>query len=418
VVDLSRLREVLDHRAFRRLLAVRTVGQAGDGLLQAALATFVLFSPERAPTAGRVALSFAILLLPYSVLGPFLGILIDRWSRRSILSAGNLTRAGVAIALFAVLLAGRTGATLALVVLVALGLARFVLTTLAASLPHTVAATTLVTANALTPMAGTISSTVGGLLGVGLRQVIGGDRGSSTVVAVAVAAYLVAAWLASGFEPGQLGPDEAGDSPADVVRGLVDGWRHLVAHRMAGRGIAVVTFHRAAFGALTAMAVIILRTEVYRPGQTGPALLGIAEVTASAAIGAFSAALCTPGAVRRFGIPRWTGTTMFAAAIASPIGIINTSVVGLLGTALFIGFAGQAVKVSADTVVQQQIDDVHRGRVFSIYDMSVNVGLVLGVTAVAVATGTGRIPAYVAIGVGILLACGAGLAARTPNQPG
>jgi MFS-type transporter involved in bile tolerance (Atg22 family) len=76
------------------------------------------------------------------------------------------------------------------------------------------------------------------------------------------------------------------------------------------------------------------------------------------------------------------------------------------------------VKVSADTVVQQQIDDVHRGRVFSIYDMSVNVGLVLGVTAVAVATGTGRIPAYVAIGVGILLACGAGLAARTPNQPG
>ena len=55
------------------------------GILQTALATFVLFSPERAANPERIALSFAILLIPYSLIGPFVGLFIDSWSRRSIL---------------------------------------------------------------------------------------------------------------------------------------------------------------------------------------------------------------------------------------------------------------------------------------------------------------------------------------------
>ncbi|MSW38696.1 MAG: MFS transporter, partial [Actinobacteria bacterium] len=58
-----------------RLLGVRTLGQAGDGLLQTALATFILFSPQREADPRKIALSFAILLVPYSIVGPFAGIL-------------------------------------------------------------------------------------------------------------------------------------------------------------------------------------------------------------------------------------------------------------------------------------------------------------------------------------------------------
>ena len=43
MVALPALREVLAGRDFRRLFGVRLVGQFGDGLLQASLATFVLF---------------------------------------------------------------------------------------------------------------------------------------------------------------------------------------------------------------------------------------------------------------------------------------------------------------------------------------------------------------------------------------
>ena len=87
------LREILRVRGFRLLLGTRLAGQLGDGLLQASLATFVLFSPERQPTAAKVAVAFAILLLPYSLVGPFAGVLIDRWWRRTILVRANLLRA-------------------------------------------------------------------------------------------------------------------------------------------------------------------------------------------------------------------------------------------------------------------------------------------------------------------------------------
>ena len=84
------LRSVLASHDFRRLYSTRLAGQFGDGLLQSALATFVLFSPERQPDAVRVAAAFAILLLPYSFIGPFAGVLLDRWRRRNVLVRANL----------------------------------------------------------------------------------------------------------------------------------------------------------------------------------------------------------------------------------------------------------------------------------------------------------------------------------------
>ena len=94
---LPALRELLAGRDFRHLFGVRLVAQFGDGLLQAALATFVLFSPERQPDAVKVAAAFAILLLPYSVIGPFAGVFLDRWRRRQVLVRANLLKALVTV---------------------------------------------------------------------------------------------------------------------------------------------------------------------------------------------------------------------------------------------------------------------------------------------------------------------------------
>ena len=49
------LRRLWRHALFRRLLTVRVAIQGADGLLQVALASFVLFSPERQPDAASIA---------------------------------------------------------------------------------------------------------------------------------------------------------------------------------------------------------------------------------------------------------------------------------------------------------------------------------------------------------------------------
>ena len=73
---------ILGRPGFRRLLATRILSQIADGWFQVGLAGSIFFNPERAPDALAITAGFAVILLPYSVLGPFVGVFLDRWSRR------------------------------------------------------------------------------------------------------------------------------------------------------------------------------------------------------------------------------------------------------------------------------------------------------------------------------------------------
>lgn len=424
MVALPALREVLAGRDFRRLFGVRLVGQFGDGLLQAALATFVLFSPERQPDALRVAAAFAILLLPYSVIGPFAGVFLDRWRRRTVLVRANVLKAVLTVPVIILVLAGNDGALLGLAVLTVIGVGRFVLAGLSASLPHVVAGRDLVTANALTPTSGTIMSAIGALLGVALRGVLGGDDfGSTVVLACAAVAYLLAAAVAHLIAPDRLGPD--GRRPSDSVRGvaigLLEGVRELRLHAEAGRAIAVVGSHRIAFGVLTAGGLLLVRNTFNATQDANDALAQFALLTGAAATGALIGAILTPAASRRWGSVTWS---VFALAQAGIVGIalvIAGAMVPafpvLLGGSLSLGFAGQAVKVCSDTLVQRFIPDDHLGRVFALFDMIVNVCLVAGISLMAVVSPTsGQTPlTYAAVGV-LLLVTAAWYQRRGPRR--
>ncbi|MGI8417724.1 MAG: hypothetical protein ACR2P2_16280, partial [Nakamurella sp.] len=88
---------LLSVRGLRLLVTARLLGALGDGVFQASLAGAVLFSPERSTSAAAIAGGFAVLLLPYSVLGPFAGALLDRWSRRQVLVWANVARSGLVL---------------------------------------------------------------------------------------------------------------------------------------------------------------------------------------------------------------------------------------------------------------------------------------------------------------------------------
>ena len=50
----------------------------------------------------------------------------------------------------------------------------------------------------------------------------------------------------------------------------------------------------------------------------------------------------------------------------------------LLTAAFFAAAAGQGVKVTNDALVQSKISDEFRGRIFAVYDVLVNAGIVAG----------------------------------------
>lgn len=420
----STLASVLRARDFRRLYAVRLVGQFSDGMVQAALATFVLFSPEREPDAVRIALAFTILFLPYSIIGPFAGVFLDRWRRRQVLVYANIVRAALVVLLAYVTWLGHDGADLGLIVLVTLGVGRFVLAGLSASLPHVVSGQQLITANALAPTSGTIASAIGAGVGLGIRAIAGGsDVGAVAVLGASIACYVIAAVIARLMDKDLLGP--SGDRPSDTLRGvlvgLIDGARSLHQHSAAGRAITVVFIHRITFGALTVVALLLLRNTFNPASDPDAALTEFAIVTAAAAAGGLLGAICAPSVSRRLGIPRWSALVLLQASVLTPVGVFiaayAVSLPGLLLAGFSLGFAGQSVKVMSDTVVQRDIPDDHLGRVFALFDMIVNVGLVIGITAIAFTTPTSGINAVAYVAVGVLLALTAIWYSRRRSAP-
>lgn len=411
---LGNLRAVLGVGDFRRLFGVRLVGQFGDGLLQAALATFVLFSPERQPTAASVAGAFAVLFLPYSLIGPFAGVFLDEWRRRQVLVYANLLRGALVIAVAVLVWLRHDGLDLAVAVLVVLGVARFVLAGLAASLPHVVEGPLLVTANALSPTAGTMAVVAGGLVGVVVRGVAGGgDTGSVVVLACAIAAYAGSALLATTLAKDRLGPheDTVRNTFLGVLQGFGEGFRQLVTHPIAGRAVIVVVVQRLAFGALTVLALLLIRNTLNPSADPDAALGQFAFVTAAAGLGALIGAIVTPGRVRRLGYVPWTVIAVAQAAplvaVSALLAIYLPSIGPLLVAALSMGFANQASKVACDTLIQREIDDDYLGRVFALFDVGVNVALVLGIVAVAFTSPeTGIAPVAIVV-VGLLIAANA-----------
>jgi MFS family permease len=413
MVALPALRALLRTRDFRQLFAVRLVGQFGDGLLQSALATFVLFSPERQPDAVKVATAFAILLLPYSIVGPFAGVLLDRWRRQSVLVRANGLKAVLVVPIILLVLASNDGPLLGVAVLVVLGVGRFVLAGLSASLPHVVQGPNLVTANALTPTSGTIMAAVGAGVGIVLRGVLGGgDTGSMLVLVAAAIAYVGAGALALTIGRDRLGPD--GTRPGDTVRGIViglaDGIRVLASRGPAVRAVGMVAVNRVSFGLLTAAGLLLVRVTFHPAEDADAALRDFGVLTGAAALGALIGAILTPWATRRWDVVRWSAAVMVQAGVIGIGCVIAGSLAPsfpiLLVGALSIGLSGQAVKVCSDTTLQRDIPDDHLGRVFTLFDMIVNVSLVGGIVIMAlVSPTTGQAPVlYALTGIGLISA--------------
>lgn len=416
------LKAALGSLLYRKLLAIRLTGQAGDGMLQSALATFVLFSPERQASAAAIAAAFAILALPYSLIGPFTGVLLDRWRRQRVLLWGNLTRAASMIPVIWFTAQGNSGFGLGVSVLAAIGINRFVLAGLSAAVPLTVPEPSLTTANAIAPTAGTMAAAVAAFLGVGLRQALGGgDAGSVVVLCLTAGVFVIAGLLSTRVHAHEFGPlpGEHAQTARQVVSGLRDGATQLWHRHPARNAIAMVSAQRIAIGAGTIIAVLLLRLHLNPPDQSETALNELALMLAAAAAGALVGAISTPALTRRLGPIRWTSATYVLAGVAAWWGVASASIPGLIVSGLFIGFAGQVAKVCGDTLVQEYIDEGNRGRVFALYDVAVNLALVSGVVFVAVldpfADHAGWTAA--AIGIGMIASALIYLRTRIPAVP-
>ncbi len=386
---------------FWRLLQVRMASQFGDGLFQAGLAGALLFNPDRAADPMAIARAFTVLFLPYSLLGPFAGALMDRWDRRLVLVGATAGRL-ILIAGIGTILALRAGdMPLLIAALFANGLARFVASGLSASLPHVVPREQVVTMNSVATASGAVAAFLGANFMLVPRFFAGaGDDGASVIIFITAIPVSIALFLSLRFGARVLGPDDTkraihGSAVYAVITGWLHGARTVAQSPTVAATLSGLASHRMVVG-INSLVMLLLVHHIPGPTTGG---LGIALVFfAASGLGAFLANVLTPSAIRRWGrYATGNGALVAAALIQIPGALLHLPVMVVCGFCL--GVAGQMVKLCADSAMQMDVDDALRGHVFAVQDALFWVAFIVAITVSAILIpDDGRAPVFVLFG--------------------
>lgn len=419
------VRRLLRQGGFRRLYSTRLAGQFGDGMFQASLAGVVLFSPEREAHPADIAIGFAVLLLPYSLIGPFAGVLLDRWWRQRVMVLANCVRASAVLGVGGLIALGVAGPGLFAAALVVTSINRFFLASLSASLPHVVdSEAELISANAFSTTSGALAAAVGGAVALGLHELIGDSDGDYALIAIAAAAPpLLAAFIAFGFDRDQLGPDDHArarrDSARDVFHGLLAGLRHVREVRPARDALVMIGAQRFGYAISLVCTLLLYRNYFADDGIFRADLAGLGQVAGAVALGTGLAALITPEATRRLGAIGYPAGMLVIGAGVQLLLSLHFALPATLSAVFLLALVAQSVKICVDTTLQTQVADEYRGRVFSLYDTLFNVTFVgAAILTALVLPESGRSPvAVVATAIGYLVVAGvyarSGATART-----
>lgn len=369
------------HIRLRKLLVVRWTGQLTDGIFQSALASFVLFSPERQASATAAALGFAIVLTPYSIVGPFVGTILDRIPRQRAIFVANTLRSFDLVLIAALIFSGNTGLFLTLLILFAFGVNRLLLAGLSAGLPLMIDRPSLIKANALAVTGGSLAVVIGGAIGIAIRRTLdsfgNANHSDGALLLIAVIGYLLATFFSSRIEKLELGPLPQEVRTPNGFAEFIAGYKMLQSHNDALRGILATSIQRGGLTALTIIGLLLERNTFNDPTNTGAGLAGVSRAIACAGIGLVIGALVAPIGVEKIGRHNWIRFMVLTSAITPAlVGIYHTPW-SLFAAAFLVAASGQSMKVTNDALIQTKIVDDFRGRVFAFYDMTVNVAIVI-----------------------------------------
>lgn len=176
---------------FRRLFAARTISLLGDWFSLIAIVALLRETVGSDPRAlGGVLI---LRLLPFFLAGPVAGVVADRFSRKLIMVASDLVRAGLILGMIAAPLMPRPVAFIYALTALQVAGSAFFEPARSAALPQIVPQRLLASANAL----GAIAWSSMFALGAALGGVVADLFGWRAALAIDAMTYLVSAWLVS-----------------------------------------------------------------------------------------------------------------------------------------------------------------------------------------------------------------------------
>jgi MFS family permease len=364
----QRAREALRSDDFRRLFTIRLITQSGDGLFQAALISSIVFNPEEQNTILGFAIATLIVSLPFSILGPFTGVFIDRWSRRKILVVAPWLRAA---AVWLVLFDPKAAPVLFFGgALWVLSVNRFYLATAVAVMPRLVPTEDLLMANSMATVGGTVALLLGVFVGGWIADLVG----DVPVIAIAGVEWLVASLVATRIRSPLL-PHHVPEAPVRdeirrVAREFADGITLLAGVPRALGPITSITLDQVGQGIVLVLSLFVFRDRFEEGVGSFSNLIG------AGGLGVLLGILTVGKLEERYPKERIVARAFFAGGVA--LIAVATYITGwsVLIASFAVGLTFAWKKIPVDTMVQEAIPDGYRGRVFAVYDVAYNLSRV------------------------------------------
>jgi len=346
-----------DRSGLAALLWVHALSSAGDACVAVGLATTAFFDASATEARGKLALFLLLTLLPFALLVPVAGPLLDRFphGRRYVLSLTTAGRGLVAWTL-AGALASASLYPQALVVLVlarAYGVAKA-----AAVVRVRPPALGLVASNARLNVAGVASSGTAALVAVAISHTIG----TPWVLRLGACVFLVGGAVALRL-PSHVDDRRARQVPAEP-------YSFAEAPKPVRRALAATVSLRCLSGLLTLGLAILLKAHHVRAVTVG-FVLGAAFVG-----GLLGTGLASRLSARR--TARVTSLALLApslACLAAAMGgttVLRALAVGSVGLGASLG------KYSLDAALQQSVSPGQTGSAFSRSETALQLGWALG----------------------------------------
>jgi MFS family permease len=347
------IRGALRHPAFRALLAGLAVSQAGDWLYNVALVTLVY---QRTGSPMWAGVTTAARIVPMVVLGPFGGIVADRFDRRRVMVACDLIRLALMLALALIAAANLPVVLAPVIAALATAAATPYLPSVAATTPRLVAGADLPGANAARAAvtgAGVIAGpALGGVLLLLGQPALAFVVNAATFGASAVCVLAIRADGAFGVE--RVTPEQ----PAGLLRQVADGAAARRAHPAAVRLVGADIVCSLVYGMQTVLFILVARS-------SGLGLQGYGYLFAALGAGGLAGTALASRAAR---MPRRAVLVATLAAVGLPVLLLavvhwGPAVIVLAGAT---GTGAILVQIMTETGLQRTLPQDVFGRAYGL----------------------------------------------------
>jgi MFS family permease len=366
-----------DRTGLGRLIELTAGGGGGDALVTVALASTVFFGVPVGEARGPVALYLVITMLPFALLAPFVGPILDRFrSGRRYVMAGTLFGRGLLCFAMAAAVGPGDLPTLFTGALGVLVLSKAYSVSRAAIMPSVLPADiSLVSANARVALFSLISAGVMVPVGAGLTAWLG----SAAVLRVAMAVFLLVGVFAVRLPRHVDSPDLEEEEPGE---GRPPRWRTLF---NVGPAVAEAVWANLALRLLSGFLLFFVLFLVQDKGVPWLAVPDpffdvpktIAVLAAAAGLGGLVGAV----------VANWTRNNspqlivLLTLAVTSVTTVVSAILFGLwtaVAVSLVVAFAQELGKLALDSIVQREIGEEVRSSTFGVVEAVLQLAWVFG----------------------------------------